>query len=253
MAENEAKEKNTKNKKSVTPKKYFSYGAVICIAVGVGLYIAYMHYKGSKYHYFEQWAVVAIAVLGACVSLYTAAKQEENVDKWNQKRLNADIKATAIIKWIQNVREATTSFVSSCYSMIRIIENGNKDEIRKCFKDINEKSILLKLYFGPDKNGDNEKIIKMIEEIVSYAEDYFVDIKNDYTKNEIKKCEKQIKALSNSRLKAPEEIYAIKKDKELIIKGSFFKKVDLEDKLNDFVEELRRYLKEEWKKARDNK
>ena len=148
-----------------------------------GLLAAYCHYHGSKYHYVEQGAVVEIAVLGVCVSLYTAAKQEENVDKWNQKKIDADLKAKARIEWIQEVRKATSSFITACYCLVRMEENlekeANKDEMKKIFSNIQETGLLLILYFGPDKSGENEEITKEINTILRRIEKFISETIDD--------------------------------------------------------------------------
>ena len=187
MASDEVKNTNQKqeDKKKIltSPAKYFFGGFIVCILIWGGLLAAYCHFHGSKCHYVEQGAVVAIAVLGACVSLYTAAKQEENVDKWNQKKIDADLKAKARIEWIQEVRKATSSFITACYCLVRMEESlekeANKYEMKKIFSNIQETGLLLILYFGPDKSGENEEITKEINTILRRIEKFISETIDD--------------------------------------------------------------------------
>lgn len=268
-----------KKEKQVKPAKYLIVGFAVCALIWGGLYVAYRIFHGSKYHYFEQGAVVGIAILGAGVSLYTTDKQEENVDKWNQKKIDADLKANARIEWIQRVREATSEFVTSCYMVIGKVEL-EKEKIAEKLSTIREKGCILKLYFGNDKkehnckdagcniwlckynnDGKHDYINKRIDKILEYffgsrlskAQDVayewlLYDIADEYLNRSKKQIEEDFKEGS-----VPNEV--IENSGEY--KNLLNIEKDLKDKvmkeLDELVDIIRLYLKIEWDRAKDNK
>lgn len=175
--ENDAEEKKTESDKA---EKEFDAAKwrLITIASTIGLVIAAIAFFVITYfcddsgrsliEYIEQGLVVFVALISGCVSIISMINGKENdieqqkrekqlineqkefEEKWNQKKIDADLKARARIEWIQRVREATAEFVTAGYDWfkgIRLIENSSI---------IVQKGELLKLYFGKDMD-DEEK------------------------------------------------------------------------------------------------
>lgn len=260
----------------------------------------------SLIEYIEQGIVVVAALISGCVSIISMINGKENgieqqeredrmrkeqqaheeklieqqqefEEKWNQKKIDADLKARARIEWIQRVREATTAFISSGYSMIRIIDKLDTGKIRECYEVINEKCELLKLYFGPDESGDNDKIVSTIEKIKLDSELLFKDYVNSETTKKIQKLDEKIKGIIVPQIQISMPMYFDDPNEEILVdwddedSEEYKKKRRLQeerfrliDELNDNKEKLvneiselsetvRKYLKIEWDRAKDNK
>ncbi|MBQ6180601.1 MAG: hypothetical protein IJK31_02810 [Ruminococcus sp.] len=93
-------------------------------------------------------------------------QQKEFEEKWNQKKIDADLKAHARIEWIQKVRNATAEFITACYCILRLGEEYNQDKVNEVFPDIQKTGLLLILFFGPDQSGENEEITDIINDIL---------------------------------------------------------------------------------------
>lgn len=183
MENNEVKNENaTEEKKTESDKaeKEFNGAKWRCITIAVTailifaatLFFVVTYFQDdsgrSLIEYIEQGLVVVAALISGCVSIIAMINGKENdieqqkrekqlineqkefEEKWNQKKIDADLKARARIEWIQRVREATAEFVTAGYDWfkgIRLIENSSI---------IVQKGELLKLYFGKDMD-DEEK------------------------------------------------------------------------------------------------
>lgn len=289
MENNEIKKDKIKNLELYYLKSVVLW-IIMLVAVGGSLYFLWLAWKNDntedktyvKYIGIGVPSIVAvISGLYSCISNLKSRnerfrdKQEQKIfeEKWNQKKIDADLKANAMIEWIQRVREATTAFVNSCYSMIRITSYTDKENTRNCFKSVNEKHIMLKLYFGPDDTGENDDIIKKIDDVANSAKSIFDEIVNEELLWKIKAYDSKIKSIDVDEypIKVGEDEYGeditdwyinendpnykkrldLKKEKEQVKKEADEKRNDLEKKLNELVEELRKYLKNEWKKAKE--
>ncbi len=183
MENNEVKNENaTEEKKTESDKaeKKFNGAKWRCITIALTailifaamLFFVVTYFQDdsgrSLIEYIEQGLVVVAALISGCVSIISMINGKENgieqqahekklieqqqefEKKWNQKKIDADLKARARIEWIQRVREATAEFVTAGYDWfkgIRLIENSSI---------IVQKGELLKLYFGKDVD-DEEK------------------------------------------------------------------------------------------------
>ncbi|NLT09636.1 MAG: hypothetical protein GXY08_09055, partial [Ruminococcus sp.] len=179
--ENDAEEKKTESDKAEKEFDAAKW-RLITIASTIGLVIAAIAFFVITYfcddsgrsliEYIEQGLVVFVALISGCVSIISMINGKENdieqqkrekqlineqreredilikqqkefEEKWNQKKIDADLKAKARIEWIQRVREATSIFITSCYSMAKMIDFGNKDEQTKAYINAKENATLL--------------------------------------------------------------------------------------------------------------
>lgn len=67
----------------------------------------------------------------------------QQTDKWEQKKIDANLKATARINWIQKVREVTSDFISDFHTFV----TGSG----KSWIEIQKNIELLILHFGPEQ------------------------------------------------------------------------------------------------------
>ncbi|PJK24557.1 hypothetical protein [Enterococcus mundtii] len=132
------------------------------------------------------------------------AREQEFQEKLTQKQIDANLKAKARIEWITQVRVQSADFITNCllyleYSPKRIVgkptnvrvENIESNTVtitadvepdeevlsrvddvvdakekEKIRVQLNNAANLLMIYFGPDKDGENEKIVEFINEIL---------------------------------------------------------------------------------------
>ena len=171
-------------------------------------------------------------------------QQKDFEEKWNQKKIDADLKARARIEWIQRVREATSKFITACYCFIRLGDKYNKEEMKMLFRDVQETGLLLILYFGPDESGDNQEIARNVNNILRKIE-VLVEAED------IQRKFKKVAVLNDDEYKLISK--SLGDDAEKIV-NNFKDAMDkVESELKALNRNIRRYLKEEWKKARDNK
>lgn len=83
-------------------------------------------------------------------------------DKWNRKTIEANLIANARIEWIQNVRNTTVSLIIAFYRALSATDEATRGS---CLTSVQEKTELLILYFGPEKNkNNNSKEILLCED-----------------------------------------------------------------------------------------
>lgn len=102
--------------------------------------------------------VIIVAIIGGLYSIYTNNRMKVFQEKWNQKQLDADLKAKARIEWIQKVRETTAELITAYYSVLNTM--NSTEEIHSKYIIAREKSELLILFFGPEKRAI--MVIKLI-------------------------------------------------------------------------------------------
>jgi alkaline phosphatase len=107
-------------------------------------------------------------------------------DKRNESQIDANIVWNSRVEWIQNVRRVTAEFITDCYKYMRAYNNSSKESLNL----VEEKKLLLILYFGPDgqgadqnkatnifdvktNNAKNDLIVELINEIYSQLEKYY--------------------------------------------------------------------------------
>ena len=258
MAENEAKET-----KEFNARKWIIWTIIISviIVVGTAIFLIVTYFKDdsnrSLIEYIEQGIVILLAVAGGCFSIISmingkknneeqqrredALRNEQRVredkllqqqkefeEKWNQKKIDADLKASARIEWIQDVRKATSKFIAACYGFIRLENDFNQEVLH----DIEETGLLLILYFGPDKSGNNNEIVKVVNTILEAIQLLAKGEKGlkDYDKLS-KLGEEGLKNLDNDLKKVQKQF---------------------EQLLKELNEMIRKYLKTEWDRAKNN-
>ena len=79
-------------------------------------------------------------------------------EKLNQKNIDANLKSKARIKWIQDVRNTSSELLSIYY---RLLNSTDKDKLLEIFITSQEKTELLILFFGPEKQ--NQEKVKQID------------------------------------------------------------------------------------------
>ncbi len=196
---------------------------------------------------------------------YLIKKQKEFEEKWNQKKIDADLKAHARIEWIQRVREATSSFMTSCYTMVRLTDFGEKSEQKKEYVIAKKNGAMLILYFGPDKSGENQIIVDTIKYILDDFE--ILVIKGDKIKannnDTINNYNELIKEWKNKTPKTKSgeldkrtieySYYNLYLTRLENYKAKYANIIDcIVKELEDFNEVIRRYLKTEWDRAKNN-
>ena len=165
---------------------------VLSVLISLGIYVIFLalayYFLSRVFHndsnadksdYVEQGIVIFVSVTSALISFITnritsynnnvdkkeqierenkiREKQEAFESKWNQAKIDADIIAKARIAWIENVRHATSQFIASCYSLIRITKLDFGNEMNSKHLSAKENGLLLMLYFGPDSQSNEDK------------------------------------------------------------------------------------------------
>jgi hypothetical protein len=168
----------------------------------------------------------------------------QQTDKWEQKKIDADIISKSIVDWLELAREIASSISSSAsetnaayilyrgYSAQGLLYGGlgkeeeadimldyMNNEVLKATQSLNvffKSKYKFKLLFG--KNKENDNLLNYVEKIEIFLSEYAQSQMNDDTLEFIEKSEK--------------------KDDE-------FEKI-----MDDFIEECRIYFKAEWVKAK---
>ena len=196
-------------------------------------------------------------------------------NKRNESQIDANIVWNARVEWIQNVRRVTAEFITACYKYMRNCDKSSTESLNL----IEEKKLLLILYFGPDGHGPDQHKAKNIfdEETNNAKNDLIVGLINDiYNQikyynhackifdnchNEIAKCcecesaqadkqyfcqinEEGDRFSENDCLNFKEKINKQEKESYNIIHG-------LPENLNSLSEAMRIYLKKEWDCAKN--
>ena len=281
MAENEAKEFNS--------RKWIIWTIIISVIIVVGtaifLIVTYSNDDSGRslIEYIEQGIVILLAVAGGCSSIISMINGKKNneeqkkredalrkeqceredrllqqqkdfEEKWNQKKIDADLKARARIEWIQDVRKATSRFITACYCVVKWTdnyfskygENYKEEEIQQMFPDIQETGLLLILYFGPDKSGNNQIIVNKIDDLLEKIERISI---GDYGKSLFNKIRDIQEAMRDGNM---EKLYYCQARRRELLN-------EFESFVNEITGELhllngmiRTYLKTEWDRAKNN-
>lgn len=196
-------------------------------------------------------------------------------NKRNESQIDANIVWNARVEWIQNVRRLTAEFITDCYKYIRTCNNLPKESLNL----VEEKRLLLILYFGPDGHvGDQNKANDIFDEKTNNAKnDLIIDLINriykqikDYHRaqkifenchKELLKCLECEKAYANKQyicevnedgdkfiendcLNHQEEVNKQERESYKIIHG-------LSEDLESLSKAMRIYLKIEWNHAKN--
>lgn len=213
------------------------------------------------------------------ISIYTLISNR----KWNQKKIDADLKSKARIDWIQKVRATTAELISLYYKVL----NEKDEALAKAYTAAREKSELLILYFGPestiltggrevlfneeDNEGKNKILVDFLSELTKKIDEFYIyEINNGLRK--LKKLEKEASdEMSLNPKKVKEEAYfndeGIKRIArlpiydEILVNNYYFAKDQVkkyedikksnENELIFLRDVMRNYLKIEWNKAKE--
>ena len=242
-----------------------------------------------------------IAALMSLISIVVTTrgnkKNRENNEKLTEQIQNAENARTeslidaniiwnARVEWIQNVRKVTAEYISACYKYIRycnlknleksISDIQNNKDLEKMGTLIEEKKLLLGLYFGPDgkniedinnvsisdpftNDGKNELIIQLIDEINELINMYPAVI------YELKEANKELLDCDICKIegkeRCPSNEYGDKfSDNECFEYRSKYykikcensnKKIKLYGDLHKLTDVMRKYLKIEWNRAKN--
>lgn len=201
-------------------------------------------------------------------------KVQEAEDKRNESQIDANIVWNARVEWIQNVRRVTAEFITACYKYMRAYDQGTQESLDL----IEEKKLLLILYFGPDGNEDinnnavdiydmntnnakNNLMVKLINEIFNQLKSYYM-MKETFLEShqELVKCieceevenakvyfceknEYGDKFLDGDCIRRKDELHVQENKSYEIIHG-------LSENLIKLSEAMRVYLKIEWKNTK---
>lgn len=103
---------------------------------------------------------------------------QESENKRNEKQIDANIIWNARIEWIQNVRRVSAGYISKCYRYIRFVDENldkNNEVQEQLLNAIEEESLLLKLYFGPDSQiNEKEKAKNLFDEKNNHAKNAMI-------------------------------------------------------------------------------
>ncbi|WP_373263012.1 hypothetical protein [Hungatella hathewayi] len=192
-----------------------------------------------------------------------------------ESQIDANIVWNARVEWIQNVRRVTAEFITDCYKYMR--ENGNS--LKESLNLIEEKKLLLILYFGPDGNGaDPNKASNILDEQTNNAKNNLIvdlinticnQIKNYHREEESLKYNKELRSncsrceseMENKQYLCETNKYgdkfsedncvAYKKELDSKISASYNTIYELYKNINILSETMRIYLKIEWNSAKN--
>lgn len=211
--------------------------------------------------------VIVAAVIAAGASIISDIRNRRFKRRWNQKQIDADIKAKARIEWIQKVRENTAELIKAYYSIL----NSNAEADTRCLlSEAKVRSELLALCFGDvtDKkendnlnilrnkesnDGKNAKMVEYLDDIHREFEDNYLDYSKTKQGDLKRKCdeylEEVIDVCEEDEENEDEKFENYERDEQ--------EKEDWEEKLDRMkldLSELRCfisiYLKIEWDRAK---
>ena len=138
------------------------------------------------------------SIIGILISNRNAKKiNDSNLaqqNKWNQKNIDASLKASARIEWIQKVRNTTADLLSSYSDILNTTEPQKIDD---ALVNSQQKTELLVLFFGPEKvqvdqdedrnillnkennDGKNDILVYFIIELAQRISEYANSAKKD--------------------------------------------------------------------------
>lgn len=114
-----------------------------------------------------QIVTAVIAALAAIISLLGFIQ----TGRWNKKKIDADLKASARIDWIQKVREETVKFVSSITRLLDFLPSYQEHEkIKHYFK-----KIVILDFIPQGSNSNMENLSKVLDPVpISMGDDISV-------------------------------------------------------------------------------
>lgn len=119
--------------------------------------------------------VIGVGTIG--VNWCYSAKNNKTIKALKEVELNANIIASARIKWLDEVREHTAEFTKNYYAHFNEIEYGkDANRQKEAFENYHKTYYLLKLYYtttdeNGNKNNEHIKIINKLDELNKELED----------------------------------------------------------------------------------
>ena len=228
-----------------------------------------------------------ISISGVILTVFMNSRQSnkqiESEKNINQKNIDANIKAKARIEWIQNVRKASAELISVYYEILRVEDKG---VLLNKIIESKEKTELLILYFGPDKQkeedreplnknsneGKNDEIVTFLSGLNEKFNEYYkivLEDKKEKLNKGLAEVKKELDIFTNQFIKCDcegNEIYITKDDDDIeyehdlindlsLAKNEVYKYDlyinELQNQLLYFRNIIRIYLKIEWNKAKN--
>lgn len=159
-----------------------------------------------------------MSFIGVLMTSFLAFKMNKTNKKLqedlNQKNINASLTAKARIAWIQEVRKTTSELVALYFTLLSL-EKDTPTLVE--LENIQKKSELLILYFGPEyeidkkesaksikdtktNRGKNEHVVENIQSIFLKCNKFYTDVKN----GKVEKLEENISSIRNSMYSEPQ-------------------------------------------------
>lgn len=200
-------------------------------------------------------------------------------DKRAQAAIDANLTANARIEWIQNVRQATSDFITACYRFIDSKEIDQQINLENVLK----KKALLVLYFGPDNNlsdeilaenlldrqtnkGKNDNLVKYINDLFEIIKKYHPNISSIKTliveQSKCSECEHLKKHNGGEKYNCEKEECTPFNEEDCAKTQKYYKEKLEESRslvqsvngdLQKLSEIMRIYLKIEWNRAKERK
>lgn len=260
---------------------------IVCSTIGLNIE------KRRKYMFgltnAEKVVVISafISISGVILTVFMNSRQSnkqiESEKNINQKNIDANIKAKARIEWIQNVRKASAELISVYYEILRVEDKG---VLLNKIIESKEKTELLILYFGPDKQkeedreplnknsneGKNDEIVTFLSGLNEKFNEYYkivLEDKKEKLNKGLAEVKKELDIFTNQFIKCDcegNEIYITKDDDDIeyehdlindlsLAKNEVYKYDlyinELQNQLLYFRNIIRIYLKIEWNKAKN--
>lgn len=208
----------------------------------------------------------------------TYSQKMLDIDKEKtEKQIDANIVWSARVEWIQNVRKASSEFISACYNYMHIVNENPLNDYSEYLNKIEEKMLLLILYFGPDNTNNqtttdifdpktnsnkNEKIVELINNIyegIKYYKIAYNNIKKfRQLLGECSSCE-NLRRVREDYFKCDKDAYGKftqsdceKNQSQYTLDRNKNQKIvyTLNQNLKKLCESMRIYLKIEWNRAK---
>lgn len=249
--------------------------------------------QGLSWGNFVAIGVALLSFIGVLINAFSTNRMSKKInqnnntlqEKLNQKNIDANLRAKARIEWIQNVRKTSAELISLYYELLNITD---KDRLLETFISSQEKTELLILFFGPEKQhkeltpeasiesvesneGKNDLVVEFLSKL---NKDFYL-----YYKKALKDEKSELERIHKRRLSIMfekpidyvelEPLYdddgnecrnlepifdpaleeEVNKIEELIEKNAMFTN-NLQERLIQLRDIIRVYLKIEWNKAK---
>lgn len=200
----------------------------------------------------------AIAIVSAIQSRKSQLETNSLTEKLNQINVDANLKASARIEWIQNVRNTTSKVLSAYYAILRSLSD---EDLPDLFKDAYEQTQLLMLYFGCDKvenvdielmskdtnQGKNELIIDLLEGMQNKTDLFVCGRINNQIERDQQKIEEFLELSQGNETNYSDQIDKLRE--EILLLNNLPNQIKSDAK--KLREAISLYLKIEWDIAKN--